>query len=98
VLTPGGTYVVNVADLPPALFTRIQSAALREVFPDVCAIGEPGMFRGRRYGNIVLVAGAAVPVTRLGRIAARDELRAKVLHGEDLDRFIGGVAPMRDAS
>jgi predicted O-methyltransferase YrrM len=96
ILEPGGTYVVNVADLPPALFTRIQSAALREVFPDLCAIGEPGMFRGRRYGNIVLVAGTSLPVARLARIAARDELRARVLHKDDLDQFIGGVAPMRD--
>jgi spermidine synthase len=98
VLTPGGTYAVNVADLPPAMFTRIQAATLRAVFPDVCAIGEPGMLRGRRYGNIVLAAGSSLPVERLGRMAARDQTRGKVLHGADLDEFIGSVGPMHDAA
>jgi spermidine synthase len=96
VLVPAGTYAVNVADLPPAIFTRIQAATLRAVFPDVCAIGEQGMLRGRRYGNIVLAAGSSLPVERLARIAARDETRAKVVHGADLDEFIGTVGPMRD--
>ena len=97
VLAPGGTYAVNVADLPPAIFTRIEAATLCAVFPDVCAIGEQGMLRGRRYGNVVLAAGASLPVDRLARIAARDEIRAKVLHGDELDDFIGGVGPMLDA-
>ncbi len=97
VLAPGGTYAVNVADLPPAIFTRIETATLRAVFPDVCAIGEQGMLRGRRYGNVVLAAGASLPVDRLARIAARDEIRAKVLHDDELDDFIGGVGPMLDA-
>lgn len=96
-LAPGGTYAVNVADLPPAMFTRIQAATLMAAFPDVCAIGEQGMLRGRRYGNIVLVAGSVLPVARLTRIAGRDETRARVLHGAELLDFIGGVGPMHDA-
>jgi hypothetical protein len=97
VLAPTGTYAVNVADLPPAIFTRIQAATLGTVFADVCAIGDQGMLRGRRYGNIVLVAGASLPIARLTRITGRDEARARVLHGPELDDFIGGVGPMHDA-
>jgi spermidine synthase len=97
VLATGGRYAVNVADLPPLVFTRIQAATLREVFPDVCAIGDPGMLRGRRFGNVVLVAGQALPISRLARLAARDEAKGRVLHGPDLDAFIGGVGPMTDA-
>jgi hypothetical protein len=96
VLAPTGTYAVNVADLPPAVFTRVQAATLVAAFPDVCAVGEHNMLRGRRYGNIVLVAGSVLPVARLTRIAARDETRAQVLHGPDLLDFIGGVGPMHD--
>lgn len=97
ILAPSGTCAVNVADLPAAIFTRMQTATLRSVFADVCAIGEPNMLRGRRYGNIVLAAGASLPVARLARIVGRDEARARVLHGSELDDFIGGVGPMQDA-
>jgi hypothetical protein len=97
VLAPAGTYVVNVADLPPAIFTRIQAATLIAAFPDVCAIGEHGMLRGRRYGNIVLAAGSVLPVARLTRVAGRDETRARVLHGPELLDFVGGAGPMHDA-
>jgi spermidine synthase len=97
VLAPGGTYTVNVADLPPLVFTRILAATLREVFPEVCAIGEPGMLRGRRYGNLVLAAGAALPIARLARLASRDEKRGQVLHASSLATFIAGVGPMIDA-
>jgi spermidine synthase len=100
VLAPAGCYIVNVTDLPLALYSRMQAATLGAVFADVCAIGEPGLLRGRRYGNVVLAAGAALPAARIARIARisdRDEVRAKVLTGPELDEFIGGVGPTRDA-
>jgi spermidine synthase len=99
-LRPGGTYVVNVTDLPPGLTARIQAATLRAVFAGVCAIAEPGMLRGRRYGNVVLAAAAdfaPVRLARLARIAAQDHVRARVLAGAELDSYVGGVGPMRDA-
>lgn len=99
ILAATGSYVVNVTDLPSAVHSRIQAATLGAVFADVCAIGEPGMLRGRRFGNVVLAAGRAVPaerIARIARISARDEVRAKVLTGPELDEFIGGVGPMRD--
>ena len=97
ILDAGGTYVVNVTDLPMSLYSRIQAATLREVFPEVVAIAEPGMFRGRRYGNVVLAAGRQLPVQRLAGIAGRDEVRARVVAGADLDAFVGGVGAMRDS-
>jgi predicted O-methyltransferase YrrM len=108
-LAPGGVFATNLADLPPLAFTRVQAATLRAVFGDVCAIGELGMLRGRRYGNTVLVAtgarvkggvevGRGLPVVRLARAADRDRARGRVLHGADLDAFIGGAAPATDAS
>jgi len=103
-LAPGGVFATNLADLPPLAFTRVQVATLRAVFADVCAIGELSMLRGRRYGNTVLVGtgpaagGRALPVARLARAADRDRARGRVLHGADLDAFIGGAAPATDAS
>jgi spermidine synthase len=98
-LAPGGSYVVNVTDLPPSLNSRIQAATLRAVFPDVCAIGEPGLLRGRRYGNVVLAAASALSAERVGRLsrdAHRDAVRARVVTGAELDEFIDGVGPMHE--
>jgi len=36
-------------------------------------------------------------LARLTRIAARDQVRARVLAGAELDGYVGGVGPMRDA-
>ncbi len=99
-LNPAGSYVVNVTDLPPVVHTKVLAATLRVAFADVCAIGESGMFRGRRYGNVVLAA-SAVPLStarieRIGQITARDRVRVKVLHAGPLDDFIGGALPMTE--
>ncbi|MGC9668119.1 spermidine synthase [Planosporangium sp. 12N6] len=99
ILRPDGLYAVNVADLPPLAFSRIQAATLRAVFPDVCVVAEAGTLRGRRYGNVILVAAlrpGGLPVDRLSDAARRDAFPARLLHGADLDRFISGAQPMTD--
>jgi spermidine synthase len=98
-LGPGGLYVVNVTDLPPLTFSRRQAATLRSSFADVCVIGEPGMLRGRRFGNVVFAAAPArdaLPIPRLAVAVARDRRDGRVLHGATLDQFIGGALPMRE--
>ncbi len=100
VLEPAGRYAVNVADLPPLAFTRRQTATLRAAFADVCVVAEPGMLRGRRYGNLVLVAAVqaqGLDIVRLTRAGLRDPFPSRVLHGADLDDFVGGARPVTDA-
>lgn len=92
-----GLYAVNVTDLPPLTFSRRQAATLRSTFADVCVVGEPGMLRGRRFGNVVFAASSspqALPISRLAAVAARDRRDGRVLHGAALDQFIGGALPM----
>ena len=98
-VAPAGCYALNVADLPPLAFSRRQAATLRRAFADVGVLAEPGMLRGRRYGNVVLVAVAApdgLPVNRLVAAANRDPFPGRLLHGPSLDRFIGGARPVTD--
>lgn len=57
-LAPGGLYVLNCADRPPLAVARAEVAALLTAFDDVLVAAEPGVQRGRRYGNLVLVAGS----------------------------------------
>lgn len=99
VLRPGGWYAANVADGRSLDFVRGQVATLRTVFRQVCLIAEPGTLRRRRFGNLVLVAagtGGRLPVARLAGRVTRGAFPARLLHGADLDRFVGGAAPVTD--
>ena len=98
VLRPGGTYLVNVADGPPLRFARRQVATLRTAFPHTCLLAEPGTLRGRRFGNLVALGSAAeLPVAALVRRCAADPMPARVVAGDDLDRFVGNAVPVADA-
>jgi SAM-dependent methyltransferase len=98
VLRPGGVYVANVADGPPLRFARAQVATLRTAFTHVCLLAEPGTLRGRRFGNLVAVAAQAeLPLAGLSRACAGDPMPARVVDGEDIDRFTGTAQPVLDA-
>lgn len=97
VLTPGGRLVANVADGPPLRYARAQVATIRAALPEACLVADAGVLRGRRFGNLVVVAGrTALPVAALARRAAGDWFPGRV--ETDLDRFTGGAAPVTDAA
>ena len=99
VLRPGGTYLVNIADGPPLRHARAQVATVRTVLPEACLIADSAVLRGRRYGNLVLVAGRTeLPVADLIRRTAGDWFPGRVLADGDLDRFAGGARVVVDAT
>jgi spermidine synthase len=101
ILKPDGIYTANLADGAPLDYARGQVATLRSVFADVCLIAEPGVLRGRRFGNVVLAASMAVgrlPLADLAAAAARDPFPARLVHGPDLDRFVAGARAVTDAT
>ncbi|MBN1172220.1 MAG: fused MFS/spermidine synthase [Micromonosporaceae bacterium] len=100
VLRPDGRYVANLADGPPLTFARRQAATLRAVFGEVCLLAEPAVLRGRRFGNVVLVAAprrGILPVADLATAAARDTCPARMVTGSDLDRFVAGARSVGDS-
>jgi spermidine synthase len=101
VLADSGLYALNVTDLPGLAQSRVQAATLRSVFPDVAVIGQPGMLRGRRFGNVVLAASprpGGLPVARLaGILRGAEGDRGRLVHGAELDAFIAGARPLTDA-
>lgn len=98
VLRPGGWYLANVADGPPLRHARAQVATVRTVLPRLCLVGDAAVLRGRRYGNLVLVAGRTEPpVPELTRRVAGDWFPGRVLAGDELDRFAAGARVVRDA-
>jgi spermidine synthase len=101
-LAPGGLYAANVTDLPGLAQSRVQAATLRTAFTDVAVIGQPGMLRGRRFGNVVLAASAepgALPVDRLAsNLRGTEGDRGRLVHGAELDEFVAGALPLTDAA
>jgi len=98
VLRPGGVTAWNVSDGPPLRFARAEAATLAAVFGSVALIGEPGTFRGRRFGNLVAVGSdAALPIAALTRRCAGDPMPSRVVEGDLLRTFIGQLPPVTDA-
>ncbi len=96
-LSEGGIYAVNVADGPPLAHARAQVATISSVFPELAMIAEPGVLRGRRTGNLVLVAGTRpLPAAELRRLCVADPFPARVVDGTELARFAAGAAPVTD--
>jgi hypothetical protein len=61
-------------------------------------LAEPGTMRGRRFGNLVAVASdVELPIDQYVRRCARDPMPARVVHGEDLVRFVGTARPVPDS-
>ena len=59
----GGVYAANLADGGRLEFARAQVAAAAAVLPEVALVVAPDVLHGRRFGNLVLVAGyRALPV------------------------------------
>jgi spermidine synthase len=101
VLKPRGIYAANLADGAPLAFARSQAANALAVFGDVGVLAEPFVLRGRRYGNLVLVAAAEpgrLPVAELATAAARDPFPARLVYGDDLLRLIAGAPATTDAT
>ena len=89
VLSPGGWLIANVADGPPLHYARTQVATIRAALPQACLVADAAVLRGRRFGNLVVLAGRTPPpVTELSRRAAGDWFPGRVEF--DLDRFTGG--------
>ena len=94
-----GVVAANVADGAPLAHTRAQVATARAVFPHACLIADAAVLRGRRFGNLVLVASSEpLPVDALTRRTAGDPMPGRVVYGTDLVRFTAGAKAVTDAT
>ncbi|MFJ8146190.1 spermidine synthase [Streptomyces sp. NPDC096048] len=97
VLRADGVYVANLADSAPFAFLRPQLAGFATLFEELALIAEPGVLRGRRFGNAVLVAAhRPLDTAALARRTAADAFPARVEHGPALRDLIGDARPVRD--
>jgi hypothetical protein len=96
VLVPDGVLLVNLSDRAPFALARDVVAGLRGVFADVAMSAEPATLRGRRAGNLLLVAGSTVPRAALARSATTSASPYRVLVGEQVGSSFGGGVPRSD--
>lgn len=101
VLRPGGVYLANCADRPPLTLARGEVATLRRAGFDVALVAEPGVLRGRRYGNVVLAATHAGAGPHLDDAGLARSLRslpvpARLVSGDELTGLVAGAPPRFD--
>jgi hypothetical protein len=60
-------------------------------------IGEPGQLRGRRFGNVVLVAGQQpLPLEALTRRLAGQPVPARLVDPDRVRQLTAGIRPQTD--
>jgi len=98
ILRPGGAYVLNVADGVPFFKAGADLAVLAKVFPELAVISEPSVFRGRRHGNLVLVAsGVPLPAEAIARAVAGGAAPGRVRATGEAMAMARGHRPLRDS-
>lgn len=70
VVRASGLVVANVGTRPGTILGRDDARAARASFKQVVAVGEHAVLKGKRRGNVVLVAADTIDVHALGRYAA----------------------------
>lgn len=97
-LSDDGIYLANCADFPPLPLARREVATLREAFGEnVLITAEPGVFSGRRHGNVIIMAAKDGEklrdvTTRIGRNLHSSPIPARLIAGRELQVFAAGAA------
>lgn len=96
-LRPEGLYLGNLVDSPPLPLARREVATARAVFPHVSLAAEPPILKGRRFGNLVVLAGHAALDPGLARRLLGLPAPVRLVSGRELDDFVGTHSPLDDA-
>lgn len=94
---PGALFVANVTDRAPFTWGRRFAAAVLATHRSLAVSAEVAVWKGRRFGNLVMVAAdGALPVTALARQAARAAFPYRILAGREVTDWVGGAEPFSD--
>lgn len=97
VLAVGGLLAANLVDRAPFRHSRRVIAAVRAELGEVLVTAESATLRGRRQGNLVVVAGTAVPTGALRTAAQRAGSPYRILDPAAVSDTLGGGVPFTDA-
>lgn len=97
VVARGGLLVANLVDGAPFAHVRRSLAGVRESWREVLVSAEPATLRGRRQGNLIVVAGGTVPADALAVRAGTGVAPYRILSGTAVSDSLGGGRPFTDA-
>ncbi|GAA1353123.1 fused MFS/spermidine synthase [Falsarthrobacter nasiphocae] len=99
VLRPGGLYTANIGSRMDLTAAKEDIATTLAVFPHVCVIADPAMFKGRRAGNFVVVASDEPfePDAQLNRVLLGSGVPAQAWGTGRVRAFCAGATVRRDA-
>ncbi len=94
VLAGDGVYLANIADRPGLGLARREVATASGLFEYVALVGETQHLRGRRYGNVLLIASRQpLPLGALTRRVVSGPVPARVVPPVDVRALCAGAAP-----
>ena len=95
---PGAVFIANITDRAPFGWARRFVAGVRQGHRSLLVSAETPVWKGRRFGNLVVVASnGPLPATELSRTAARAAFPYRFLAGRDVVDWIGDAEPFADA-
>lgn len=98
-IAPDGVVLVNVADGPPLPYARAQAATVREAIGPTIAAGEYSIFRGKRFGNVVLAASPrGIPVEWPHVLRSLGPYPVIVVEGDEFEDFVRRAPITTDAT
>jgi spermidine synthase len=94
VVRPAGLALWNLADEPGLRWVARVVATVEALLPHVALVATHEVLKGRRFGNVVLLASVPpLPVETLRRAVARANLPTGLREGEALRRLVAGARP-----
>lgn len=97
ILTGAGVVCMNVTDRGPFDYARRLLAGFDTAFEHLLVGTEPATLKGRRFGNLVLLASpAGLPVDVLTRRWAAAAFPYRIVQDAALRRLIGAATPFTD--
>lgn len=98
VLRADGLLLMNVGDRAPFAWTGRLLAGIEKVFAEAVVAAEPATLKGRRPGNLLVVAGStSVPWRTVSDQAARQPFGYRVVPPDGLRSRFGAPDPFTDA-
>lgn len=92
VLARGGVYVANIADRPGLGLVKREVATASALFANIALVGETQHLRGRRYGNVLLIASRGpLPIADLTRRVVSGPVPARVVPPPDVAALVAGA-------
>ncbi|AJQ91535.1 Spermidine synthase [Propionibacterium freudenreichii subsp. freudenreichii] len=99
VLRDGGLLAINVTDTAPFTWTHRVLVGANRSFSELSVCAEPGVFKGRRMGNVVILCShLELPMSALMSRGRGDAFPYRWIFGEELDRWRGAPEPFDDAA